>query len=170
MMTCLFDEVRQMGVEIKAIYCDTRQKDKKHDNIEDGFRRMGIEPIRTKLYVGDYSLPLDQRRVIDTKQGLQEVAGNLCQQHKRFAEECDKAAALGIELIILIEENGIKSIEDVPKWYNWRTKKSPKAVDGKKLYSIMKTFEEHHGCRFEFCEKGQTAQRIVEILVKNEGE
>ena len=70
-----------------------------------------------------------------------EVAGNLCQQHKRFAEEADRAAKLGIELIILVEENNVEKLADVQNWFNWRSKKNSKAITGEKLYKIMKTFE-----------------------------
>lgn len=163
--TYLFDAM------VKAIFCDTRQQDGKHKNIEKGFEEMGIKPIRTKLYVGDYSLPLDQSRAVDTKKDLMEVAGNLCQQHKRFAEEADRATELGIELIILVEENNVEKLADVQNWFNWRSKKNSKAITGEKLYKIMKTFEKNHGCRFEFCKKEDTARRIVELLTeRKEGE
>lgn len=72
---------------------DSRQQKGRHDNINAWMILHDIEIRRTKLYVGDYTLPANQSVCIDTKYGLQEVYGNLIQDHRRFTEEC-KAAFL----------------------------------------------------------------------------
>lgn len=160
-----------MQYEGLIIQEDTRQQAGKHKIKHEWFEAHGVEVIRCGgMPCGDYSLPADHSICIDTKKDLQELAGNLCQQHKRFAQEADRAVKFGIKLIVLVEQEEIKSLDDVPKWYNWRLKQNPKAITGKQLYKIMKTFEEHHGCKFEFCNKGETAKRIVEILTQKEGE
>ena len=148
------------------IFTDTRQQAGKHRNITNELKRLGVDEVRTKLAVGDYTLPLDQSITIDTKKDLMEVSGNLCQQHARFAQECDLAEKLGQKLIILIEEEGMKSIEDVPKWFNWRNKKNPKAITGKTLAKIMKTFEKSHNVEFKFTSKKDTGKWIIFFLLQ----
>lgn len=92
---------------------DTRQQAKKHEAKHQWFAKNGVEVVRSKLVVGDYTLPTDQSVCIDTKSGLLEVCGNVTQQHRRFVEELELAKQLGIRLIILVEENGIRTLEDV---------------------------------------------------------
>lgn len=116
------------------------------------------------MLVGDYTFPTDQHICIDTKYGLQEVAGNLTQQHERFKRECKLAQDMGIQLIILVQEPGIKILSDVCGWYNWRRKKSPRAVSGKQLYKIMATMTERYGVAWEFCTRQTVGKRIVELL------
>ena len=143
---------------------DTRQQTAKHKEKHEWFAENGVEILRTKLVVGDYSLPADQRVCIDTKANLLEVCGNVTQQHRRFVEELDRAKMLGIELIILCEEKNIQTLEDVKNWKNPRLHRSPKALTGEKLYKILKSIEERHGCRFLFCTKEEAGKRIIEIL------
>ena len=72
------------------ILADTRQQDQKHKQKEKWFADHGIEVRRTKLYVGDYTLPTDQSVCIDTKRDIQELCGNICEkkEHERFRSEC----------------------------------------------------------------------------------
>lgn len=143
---------------------DTRQQASKHKTKHDWFQENGVEIVRTKLAVGDYSLPTDQSVCIDTKYGLLELCGNVTQGHRRFIEELDLAKRLGIKLIILCEEKNISCLEDVQFWTNPRLKRSPKALTGEKLYKILHTIEERHGCSFLFCRKEDSGRRIVELL------
>ena len=122
-------------MEKMIILCDTRQKKGKHQEKEKWFAENGIEVVRSKLVVGDYTLPTDQSVCIDTKAGLLEVCGNVTQQHRRFVEELELAKQLGIQLIILVEENGIRTLEDVNRWSNPRLRFSPKATTGETLYN-----------------------------------
>lgn len=146
------------------LFEDTRQQAQKHNNKHEWFDKNGVEVVRTKLVVGDYSLPTDQSVCIDTKAGLLEVCGNVTQQHRRFVEELDLAKKLGIQLIILCEEDGIVALEDVKQWVNPRLRHSPKALTGEKLYKILKSIEERHGCRFLFCRKEEAGRMIVQLL------
>lgn len=143
---------------------DTRQQAQKHKEKHKWFAENGVEIVRTKLVVGDYSLPTDQSVCIDTKASLLEVCGNVTQQHRRFVEELDRAKMLGIELIILCEEEGVALLEDVKQWENPRLRRSPQALTGDKLYKILKSIEERHGCRFLFCRKEEAGRMIVKLL------
>lgn len=132
------------------------------------FDRQNIEHFVSKMYVGDYVSLDNPRLVIDRKQSLSELYGNLCQEHKRFAAELIRAQQAGIQLVILIEHGGaIKSIEDVKTWQNPRLKTSPYAWDGLRMYKTMLTVQIKYGVRFEFCNKARTGARIIEILGGN---
>ena len=114
----------------------------------------------------------------------------MCQQHRRFREELVRAQSRGIQLVILVEHGGtIRSIEDVEQWKNPRLytycrkngikysgdvnasiaeymsnggQKPP--VSGETLARQMRTMAERYGVRWEFCDKTETGQRIIEIL------
>ena len=143
---------------------DTRQQAKKHEAKHRWFAENGVAVVRSKLVVGDYTLPTDQSVCIDTKSGLLEVCGNVTQQHRRFVEELELAKQLGIRLIILVEENGIRTLEDVNRWRNPRLRFSPKATTGETLYKILSAMEQRHGCQFLFCGKEEAGAKIVKIL------
>lgn len=163
---------------------DSRNQPGKHENIRQFCEMCGVRVVRTKLVVGDYTLPTNQSICIDTKQDLQEVYSNLVQSHDRFARECDMAAQLGIHLVILVEDEEVDCLDNVHKWSNPRykryimlknmhntgrflgTKLPPKPpVSSKRLQTMMETFAEHHGCEWIFCRKAQTGAEICRILM-----
>jgi len=146
---------------------DTRQQNEKHNAKHKYFAENDVEIVRSKLVVGDYTLPTDQSVCVDTKFGLLELCGNVTYGHRRFIEELDLAKKLGIQLIVLCEEKNIASLEDVKQWKNPRLRKSPNALTGEKLYKILRSIEERHGCRFLFCSKEETGKTIVDLLLKN---
>lgn len=165
-----------------TINVDTRERQSEWNRIQKQFDNIGIQYFRSKLYVGDYMSLDNARLVVDRKKDLQEVCGNVCQQHERFKKELIRAMEAGIRIIFLIEHGpDIKTLEDVYFWQNprkheirWRYNKqtgqkekyfvSPKAVDGKQLYKSLCTIQDRYGARFEFCTKDQTGRRIMEIL------
>lgn len=146
------------------IIVDTREHKDKITHVTGYFDSQDIKWYRSKLICGDYQNPEKPMIIIDRKQSLQEVAGNVCQQHDRFVRELELARDLGYKLIILVEEPNIKSLPEVISWYNWRRKKSPKAVTGKTLRKIMQTMSEKYGCTWEFTTHGNCGKRIVELL------
>ena len=168
----------------KIILEDTRNQPGKHENIHAFCAENGIRIVRTKIVVGDYSLPTSQETIIDTKQDLGEVYNNLVQSHDRFARECDMAAQLGIHLVILVEDDEVDCLENVHKWSNPRMKRYMRLkvmhengrflgtklpdkppVSSKRLQTMMETFADHHGCEWMFCRKAQTGAKICEILM-----
>jgi len=174
------------GQEIQlppVILEDTRNQSGKHENIHRFCSIVGVRIVRTKIVCGDYTLPTNQSVCIDTKQDLNEVYSNLVQSHDRFARECDLAREIGIKLVVLVEDDDVRSLDEVHKWKNprWQrymmlksghkkgrymgTKLPPKPpVDSPRLERMMKTFAEHHGCEWQFCRKSETGFRICEIL------
>lgn len=79
---------------------DTRQQSGKHDIKESYFKSRNIQLMRTKLYCGDYTLPVDQRVCIDTKKDIQELIGDI--QVKQMSKTAIKQAVFDIT-----EENHI---------------------------------------------------------------
>ena len=162
-----------------VLWEDSRQQSGKHKNVLAYCKRHGIELTRKKLDVGDYMV--DGVAVsVDTKMGMNEVYQNLIHDHDRFRRECIRAKESGVRLIILVEESGIKTLEDVKNWKNprveqyefavrngWKTQKAP-PISSKRLYGIMRTMEENYGIQFQFCHKNSTGKRIMEILLEGE--
>lgn len=147
------------------IYVDTREKPHAIKKILAHFDKKGIEVVRQKLDVGDYMTDPDGKISVDRKQTLGEVVSNMCQQHKRFSAECQRAKDSGVQLVFLVEHGGkIRNIEDVRMWRNPRLSVSPYAVSGPRLYQLMKTYESKYGVQWAFCCKQSTGKRIMEIL------
>lgn len=145
-----------------VIQIDTREQ--KYDHVAKYFESQGIKHVRSKCVVGDYVNLENPMVVIDRKKDLQEVAGNVCQQHDRFVRELELAKELGYKMIILVEDPTITTLTNVCSWYNWRRKKNPKAISGKTLYKIMKTMESKYNVSWEFTSKAECGKRIVELL------
>jgi hypothetical protein len=150
------------------IQIDSREKSRAIKKILAEFEHQGIKHYVSKLYVGDYMSLDNPRLVIDRKQNLTEVCSNVCQDHERFRAELIRASESEIKVIILVEHgNGIETLEDVIWWQNPRLKASPKAVTGERLYKILQTLERKYGCKFMFCTKEETGEKILEILSGN---
>lgn len=172
---------------IMTIQCDTREHKAEIQRIEKQFDALGVQHYRSKLYVGDYMNLDNPRLVIDRKKDLQELCGNVTQQHERFRNELIRAQEQGIKIIILCEHGEeIATLEDVFFWvnprrkfYKWvtvngrpkRVKVEPKkmAISGEQLYKSLSTITERYGVEFQFCEKEDTGKRIVELLRSGNG-
>ena len=107
----------------------------------------------------------------------------MVQEHDRFRRECDLAHELGIRLVILVEEDGIQTVDDVHKWRNPRYERymmlkngqkfgrfmgtklpSKQPIDSPRLQKMMQTFAEHHHCEWRFCAKEDTGRVLMDIL------
>ena len=141
------------------IYEDTRQQKGKHENIRKYCERHGITIIRQKLNCGDYMLTPDGDITIDTKYGLQEIYGDLIRDHARFYREVKRCRDNGIQLVILIEEQYIRSISEV---YKWKPKYG--TLTGRNIAERLRKLELAWGVRVEFCPKQSTGRKIIEIL------
>jgi hypothetical protein len=148
-----------------TIQIDSREHKWELARIQRQLTALGCKTIVSKLYVGDYQSLDNSRLVIDRKKDLQEICGNVTQQHERFQRELLRAQEAEIQLIILIEHgDDIQSLEDVYFWDNPRLSKSPKATTGKSLYRSLCTIRDRYNVRFEFCTKRETGQKIMELL------
>lgn len=162
------------------IQIDSREHKSELERIQKQFDTLNVQYFRSKLYCGDYQSIDNARLVIDRKKDLQELCGNVCQQHERFRAELTRAREAGIQIIILVEHGQeIQSLGDVYFWQNprkhkkyWKTVNgvktrvaaSEKAIDGQQLYKSLCTMRDRYNVQFEFCTKAQTGRRIVELL------
>jgi ERCC4-type nuclease len=145
------------------IIVDTREKGNK--KILEYFDKVNQDYIVSKLDAGDYMIYKDYSTIIDKKDGLLELAGNLCNtsEHERVKREIARAKELGCEnFIFLIQDSKIKTTEDVK---NWHSKYMPR-VKGETLLKIMITMKNKYGVRFIIVPKRQMGAKILEFLLK----
>lgn len=154
------------------IQIDTREKPRAIQKILKDFKENNVKFYSSKLYVGDYMNPKKPDVVVDRKQNISEICGNVgstSREHERFRDEIVRANDIGIKVIVLIEHgHGYKTLEDIQFWENPRLKESPRATDGAKLYKILKTMCDKYDMDVTFCEKNETGARIRELLSDDE--
>ncbi len=168
---------------------DTRNQTEKHKIKNAYFAEHGIRVERTKLYIGDYTLPINQSICIDTKEHIQELIGDICgKSHERFRNEIIRAQESNIKLIILVEnKDGVTCIDDLENWKNPRLNilkntsiiigytrnglprykkvlKYPSATKGSTLAKSCRTMKDKYGVEFLFCTPEQSASKILELL------
>ena len=146
---------------------DTRNKPEKNKHIRQQLEQLGYKVDRCKIYCGDYTWSTNQSICVDTKKDINEIENNIIHDHQRFKEECIRAKEAGIQLIILVQDQKIKSVADVFAWTNPRlfySKGKAKPVNGRTLGKIMMSMEERYGVSFQFCKKSEVGKRIVELL------
>lgn len=142
------------------ILVDTREKG--HKKILEYFASVGQDYIITKLDAGDYAIFKSFKTIIDKKDGLLELAGNLCHstEHQRILREIELGKQLGAkEFIFLIGENKIKTADDIKNWKSPHTK-----VNGTTLLKIMVTMHKKYGVRFIIVPKKEMGKKIIELL------
>lgn len=148
-----------------TLICDTREKPRAIQKILTEFSRQGVTVVRRKLNFADYWNPENKNVIIDRKQNLQEVAQNVIQGRARFVREIERCNRAGCHMIVLVEHGGkIHSLEDVMQWKNPRLRESPYAVSGERLYKIMHMMASYYNFEWQFCDKGHTGKRIIELL------
>ena len=146
------------------IICDTREKGNK--KILEYFTKVNQDYIISKLDAGDYMKYKDYSTIIDKKDGLLELANNLCHtsEHERIKREITRAKELKCDnFIFLIQDSKIKTIEDVKNWSSPHTK-----VKGETLLKIMQTMKERYGVRFIICPRKDMGKRIIQLLKKGD--
>lgn len=145
---------------------DTRDKAGKHQNVDDYLTQRGHKIVRSKLYVGDLTLLMDQHICIDLKRGISEVAMDVCQDHKRFREEMRRAYEAEITLIFLVENmDGIRDLSELPRWVNPRAVQSPLAPNGERLFKICSAMSKSYNAEFRFCHPSGAGRICEEILL-----
>ena len=166
-----------------TIIQDSREKKSYHENVLNGLKERGINVVRSKLYVGDYTRVDNMSVCIDLKQNMQEVYQNVISSHDRFVRECRRAQSAGVKLVILCEQSGISTVQDVAAWINPRMTKWTKLRDAHKagkrmneplnphppvsserLSKAMQTISERYGVEWRFCAKTETVNVICEVL------
>jgi hypothetical protein len=146
------------------IFVDSREKPKAIKTILWDFEDAGYLARSTKLYVGDYQLPSNPLLVVDRKQYIAEVAGNIAQGHKRFKAELERAKECGTTVVMLIEQDKIKdrpiaALEDLMVWHGKYTE-----ITGERIYRVLRSWMAKYRMEVEFCAKENTGKEIIRIL------
>lgn len=109
-------------------------------------------------------------------------------RHGFFHRGLKRAQNSQIKLVVLVEnEDGVRSIEDVFRWQNprmhrynkiaymhnlgkWGSIPLPKAkpTSGETLAKAMLTMEKKYGVMFQFCKPEEAGERVLSILKGNE--
>ena len=147
------------------IIVDSREK--KWDHIRKYFEANGIEFEIKKLDAGDYFSTDQGDIVVDRKQNLQELCGNLSKGNGniiRFTNECRRAKEQGIRLVVLIEGTNCQTVKDVSGWKSKYTKHSGKWLTDK-MFNLTVSYD----VEWQFCKKNETAAKILEILKYDSG-
>ena len=142
------------------IIVDTREKG--HKKILEYFDKVGQDYIISKLDYGDYMIYKNNNVVIDRKDSLLEIAGNLCHttEHERIKKEILRAKEDGCkQFIFLIAENKIRTVDDIKNWTSPHTK-----VRGSTLLKVMVTMSKRYGVKFIICPRVKMGEKIIEIL------
>ena len=144
------------------VIVDSREK--KWDHIKCLFDRWEVPYEVRKLDVADYMLESDKSFAIDRKRSLDEICTNLMNRNdsSRFWSEMRRAKANHTKVVVLIEQFGIKSINDVS---NWSSKYS--RVSGKVLQREMLRIHFAYGIEFLFCDKRHSARMILNLLANH---
>ena len=176
---------------------DDRQHSGKHGHKHEVWDALGVPYISRdemiKLDFGDYmrgfddgTLDLSANVSVDTKRGLSEVSTNLGSKHDVFKREVKRANDKGYLLVVLIETDEAKTIDDVRAWVNthcehcghyFRKECDPrehggvclrhgtkKPLQGETIAKQMKTMQLNRSVRFEFATPDESAKRICELL------
>ena len=156
-----------------------------NEKIQDAIDRKKRRKMEVKMMdlLGTYNVS------VDTKSGMAEVEQNLNGKgYERFRDELILAQNNGIQLFILIEDDGgycdkkrtiynkpCKSIDDVFSWKNPRLfimvggkQKYPRAKRGATIAKQMYTIEKEYGCRFVFCTRKEAGAKVIELLALGE--
>ena len=167
--------------EMPVIYFDTRQQAGKHEVKHTWLRDHGIELVRRKLDEGDYETD-GSNVTVDTKAHMDELAANVTRDHKRFADECDRAQSKGKRLVVLTEDG----TNDPWDWTNSRCRTckyrvricchprqrgeacsrygTTKPTQGNTVSKTLKSMERDYGVRFMFCDIEDTGRIICDLL------
>ena len=179
------ERIRRIPMGTNRLTEDSRQQKGKHNTKHAWWREHGVEVERRKLDFGDY-MTEGSNVVVDTKRSIAEIAQNVTRDHRRFADECDRARDAGYRLVVLVDAPArYATLADLCAWVNDHcaacnvrrgghcdpsTKgrcprhKTVKPVQGPRLSSTMQKMERDHGVRFELCSREDAAKRICELL------
>ena len=147
-----------------TVIIDSREKKCAH--IIKYFDEHGVDYVIRKLDEGDYQIEGKHGVTVDRKQNLAELSRNLMNKsdHSRFWKEIRRAKEQHEKLYVLVEHGGkIKTLSDVSQWRNKYS-----GVHGRQLIEEISRIYLSYGVEVLFCDKRQTAKKIIELLMTNE--
>lgn len=148
------EEIKKLTKQMIVLY-DTREK--RNEHILSYFDKQGITYRKEKLDFGDYTFLLPSAAtgqgdiyfhdsiVIERKNSLEELSGNLAQKRQQFETEFLKASNVGAKIYLMIEDmGGYSSIIS----HRYDTQLTPVS-----FMSSLKTFEHRFGANVQFIDK-----------------
>lgn len=150
------------------IIVDTREQPS--ERAEKRYKTFGCPYRRQKLNYGDYTYnftlpdgsrlfpddkPIDGHAVIERKEALEELSGNLAQQHDRFAREFDRAKEHGASVYLMVENASWEKIMN----HRYKTKLHPNAFLGS-----LTAFMARYRIQPIFCQQELSGKLIAAIL------
>ena len=140
------------------ILVDTREQSNKF--VIEYFEKENIPYREEKLDEGDYQIEFENDIVVERKQDLLELAGNICSKdHQRFKRELLRAMEKGKKVYVVVADKKIRSIEEVK---NWSSKYSQ--VKGETLMKAMQTINERYNVDYIFDKECNIGFQIEKIL------
>lgn len=144
---------------------DTREQiNPRYESRMESFKRIGLNPVRRKLFAGDYSavakLPCgtvdySMDLAVERKMDMEELLTCLSTDRKRFAAELQRAHDNGCRLYVVTEGG---SYADLAAG-NYRNQ-----VDPKNALATYHAFEQRYGCHFVFVPPGAFPIFVHETL------
>lgn len=197
----------KIGVDKNQLQKGTHAKSNAYNHR--AFERMGHELVPIPMPYGDYCLVTEQMQetidrrgaklkkadlvgdikvAVDRKNSIDEICGNVCSttaSHERFRDECILAQKCGCKFVILVEDDEVKSLDDLERWVNPREKKYfimkarrdkgcklkyplPKQppASGKTLAKALRTMKEKYGIEVVFAKPKDASKTMIEVLTK----
>lgn len=149
-----YDQIKKLSKEM-VILVDTREKNNGH--IIDYFNKKGIAYKKQALEFGDYSFMLPKVEgltgnelyfhkeiVVERKNSLEELSGNLGQNRDRFEKEFLKARNNSCSIHLMVENP--QGYNDIMK-HNYNTQLKPVSY-----MASLKSFEERYDLKMQFVE------------------
>lgn len=128
-----------------------------------------IPYVIRKLDFGDYScmlkanndlgltfdVSLENKVVVECKQSLEEISGNLTQGRERFETEFMKAKTKNCDVHLVIEKGSWKDIQE----HNYNTRYNEKS-----FYNSLLSFQRKYDLKIHFVDTSLSALHIIRIL------
>lgn len=134
---------------------DTREQiNPRYEARMESFKRIGVTPMRRKLFAGDYSaiahtptgdVDYTEKIAIERKMDMEEFVTCLGTDRRRFEAELNRAHKRGCRLYVVIESG---SYADLAAG-NYRNEHDPKNA-----LATYHAFEQRYGCQFVFVPPG----------------
>lgn len=159
-----------------TILVDTREKSNFH--IMSRLNKMGIAWETKKLSFGDYSfihdgISYENKCIIERKANLDELAGNLTINRKRFASEFERATSVGAKINLLIEDAKGRDILKIRRkeeqflalgghlavQKTYRSK-----FRGLSYINTLGSWKERYGMEIVFCSKIKMVDEMMQIF------
>ena len=126
------------------------------DALLDTVKRRG-DKLKKMDLVGDIKVSVDLKAG-----GLDEVAMNIqSSSHERFRDEAILAQKCGCRLYVLVQDEKVRTVDDVP---TWKSKRKKSKVNAASLAKAMKTMSDKYGFKWMFVSEKNSGRAVMYLL------